>query len=153
MLAPDATARSPSSFAQPTCELVFHAIVVLYGESAAQVVCPPHPPISGWFAGTCGRYSLSDPDARPPSPVRPSPVTVRFSGAAAQVKHHLSLPPGQLQVHLTRDEADAARLMAGPQAFSGPEGIERSWGSLEELLDGTRLPPYPRTVLTRLATN
>ena len=65
------------------------------------------------------------------------------------MKHHLSLPPGQLQVHLTRDEADAARLMAGPQAFSGPEGIERSWGSLEELLDGTRLPPYPRTVLKK----
>ena len=69
------------------------------------------------------------------------------------MKHHLSLPPGQLQVHLTRDEADAARLTAGPQAFSGPEGIERSWGSLEELLDGTRLPPYPRTVLKRMAAS
>ena len=65
-----------------------------------------------------------------------------------QVRHHLSLPAGQLQVHLTRDEADAARLMAGPQAFTGPEGVERSWGSMEELIEGTRLPPYPRTVHT-----
>ena len=31
------------AFEQPTCELVFHAIVVLYGESAAQVVLPPPP--------------------------------------------------------------------------------------------------------------
>ena len=86
---------------EPTCELLFHTVVVLYGESKEQVL------------------------------------------------HHLSLPPNQLQLHLTRDDADAARVMAGPIMAAG--GVQRSWGSVEELLEGTRLPEALRDEVTKKA--
>ena len=88
-------------FEEPTCELAFHALVVLYGETQEQVA------------------------------------------------HHMALPPDATQLHLTRDEADAARVLAGPMA-RGASSL-RSWGSVEELLDGTRLPAHLRADVAKKA--
>jgi hypothetical protein len=88
-------------FEEPTCELVFHTLVVLYGETQEQVT------------------------------------------------HHMALPPGATQLHLTRDEADAARVLAGPVG-RGSSSL-RSWGSVEELLDGTRLPAHLRADVAKKA--
>ena len=88
-------------FEEPTCELVFHTLVVLYGETQEQVT------------------------------------------------HHMALPPGATQLHLTRDEADAARILAGPMARGSSSLC--SWGSVEELLDGTRLPAHLRADVAKKA--